>query len=459
MAIPRILLATVVVLWVSGVAFKTPWPTVLGLVLYARTLATSQCVETHGSRTLPVRVARAFLYAALTCYALILSGGPFILSAIGLMAGIAGVTLLGILRFLDWRQQRRKLQDWQIQNQEASEQLERNFRETIRHPRQIIVHSGTATVISLDAAAIRFWIENHMVSEVTERCSLNVTAMDVLQKSDQLVLALDTNIIEWRSLTEFKCLHQLNLGERPANLGVISLSPDERYLVVGDVCEEIVSIDLRTNEKVSHTSSSEFTSALAFSPDGSRLLVGLNWQGGAAIRLFRFQAGRFTPIEDNLATPWTLAGPTSFRFRFSKCGKLLAVLVDRPERTWSSEAAETLMMYDTRNWSLLWHVDLDENVTGYQRSTIAFSIQPTSDLGFLGDNAIVCGSDQGGLLVFNVCDGTLRKRHQLPISHRITTFAIDHEQRQLWTAAGEKLLEIPFDEILKGVQTPSQTGS
>lgn len=256
--------------------------------------------------------------------------------------------------------------------------------------------------------------------------------------------------IEVWDASSLQPIRQVDAAEFGFWVGALAVSPDSQFLAAG--CgAQIVLFNLKSGTVVSRIDATEAISPLLFSPDGTLLVAGMTGQGGTGVQTFRVVDNGLETLVETLDSARRLdsAGDVILSASFSRDGRYLAVFASPPWEDSTADSMGEVFLYDVSTWSLLWHVVLNGSFSGMTTGRDKFRLSDGTDIAWAPDDEhVICGGDNGTLFVLRAGDGSLRRRVALPIEHRIVTFAIDHDNRLLWTANRDSLLKVALDEIV-----------
>lgn len=230
----------------------------------------------------------------------------------------------------------------------------------------------------------------------------------------------------------------------PHGLAALDLSPDGRWIAVADSAEELHLIERATGRVVATQEAGERTYCVRFDPTSRLLAVACSFQGGGHVRIDRIDDGGLTAVaqlgRSDHRTPGKRFVDTLAHLAFSPGSGFLALFEtsaiyhDARPRGWRGDVA----LYETGTWSLRWTASVDAKATGDARPLpqAGHEMGFLTEIVFVDDETLACGSTKGCVLFYRVSDGKLQGRVQIHPEAPVTSLAVDATRRTLWAALG-----------------------
>ncbi len=226
----------------------------------------------------------------------------------------------------------------------------------------------------------------------------------------------------------------------------LALSPDGRWLAVAGGGEQIHLLDIETGEQTARVDGGERTGPLRFSPDSQWLASACSFQGGAHVRVDRVEAdGVLTPLHEISRSDYQTANAefvdTLVDVAFSADSQHIALLEtsaiyhERHPAGWRGN----LSLFGAGDGTLKWSVSVDARVTGDQRSLrdAGFGMGFFTEIAFLDDTRIVCGTARGWLLIYDAENGQVTRHVDVGRQASIRSVSLDSNDRILWVVLND----------------------
>ncbi|HEX4792347.1 MAG TPA: ankyrin repeat domain-containing protein [Humisphaera sp.] len=258
--------------------------------------------------------------------------------------------------------------------------------------------------------------------------------------SDQFYTAAPDGI-EVRDWATLRLLDMLLRSEQRQDAPTaIDASPDGRWLAVAKGMEEVLLVDLATQTIKAKVDAGERTMSVKFSPSSRMFAIACSFQGGGCVRVYELTPDGQLSLkhEFDRNADWSGHRPfvdTLCCVQFSPDGRYLATYdtsgtyYDQRLNGWRGNLA----IYQLASGSLLWTVLVNSRLHGDDR-TLREAGHPmgfVTQIAFINDEAIVCGSTRGSLLFLAVADGRLLRREVLDTSAAVLSVAVGHQGRTL----------------------------
>ena len=275
-------------------------------------------------------------------------------------------------------------------------------------------------------------------------------------QGDLFAVTTPGRTVELRRWDDLRVVEEVSCPtERPHSLAALDLSPDGRWIAVADSAEKLHLIERTTGRVVATQEAGERTYCVRFDPTSRLLAVACSFQGGGHVRIDRIEIGRLTATaqleRSGHRTPGKRFVDTLAHLAFSPDGGSLALFEtsaiyhDARPKGWRGDVT----LYETGTWSLRWTVSVDAKATGDARplSSAGHEMGFLTEIVFVDDETLACGSANGCVLFYGVSDGKLQGRVQVHPEAPVTSLAVDATRRTLWAAlgmGGGKLVHVPL---------------
>lgn len=264
-------------------------------------------------------------------------------------------------------------------------------------------------------------------------------------QGDVFAVATPDSTIELRRWNDLGLVDEILVdSENRGGLQALDISPDGRWIAVADSSERVRLIERATGRIVATQEAGERTYSIRFDPTSRLLAVACSFQGGAHVRIDRIEGGRLASATEldrsDHRTPGDRFVDTLAHLAFSPDGGSLALFEtsaiyhDARPRGWRGDVA----LYDTETWSLRWSASVDAKATGDSRplDLAGHEMGFLTEIAFVDDETLACGSTNGWILFYGVADGKLRERIQVHPEAPVASLAVDATRRTLWAALG-----------------------
>jgi hypothetical protein len=249
------------------------------------------------------------------------------------------------------------------------------------------------------------------------------------------------NKLEIRRWDDLELVDTLPSSTR-GKVQALSVSPDGHWLVLTDDHEAIYVISLVTHQITAKVEGGEVTASVLFNPTSQIMAAACSFQGGGYIRIdqINHNTGELIPITelDRCDTKTTADQfvDTLESLAISPNSRWLAlyetsrIYHDYHPNGWRGN----IVLYSIESKKIQWQVSIDGNATKDYRSLkeIGYGSGFSTQLLFLDNETIVCGSTAGNILYYKVSEGELYKRQVINPQENINKMALDKTNGILW---------------------------
>ncbi len=225
----------------------------------------------------------------------------------------------------------------------------------------------------------------------------------------------------------------LDLEPGAADMTAIALSSDQAWLAIAREADDVYLCDGRQGDLIAVAEGSDWTSTLAFSPNGQQLAIACSFPGGSYARVDAVAAGQLEPVYDfvrsNCETPPDQFVDVLTHLTFSPDARCLALFetATTHHNQHSPGWRGNLALYSLETGQLQWCVAQDAATTGDRRSLpqSGYEMGFYTELSFLDPQTLACGAPRGMLLLYDVTSGRLQRRLNLGRAAGVRSLARD----------------------------------
>jgi WD40 repeat protein len=242
------------------------------------------------------------------------------------------------------------------------------------------------------------------------------------------------NIHQWSDL---KLIHSL---EFTARIAAIDFSQDGRWIAIATNNEQIHLLDFESKQIKATIEGGERTLRIRFDPHSKYLAAACSFQGGGHIGIYQIDVNGKALLTNeldrsNVHTPDKEFVDTLVDLTFSLDGQYLALFEtsgiyhEKRPRGWRGD----LVLYQFNTGQIVWQVHIDKTLTGDKRSLekAGYPMGFFTQLLFIDNDAIACGSTNGRILFFDVRNGSLIRSAQVHPEAAVEYLALERVGNKL----------------------------